>query len=144
MPELGFFSDDQETFEQLIGLPDGIILVTGPTGSGKTTTLYACLNVINKPDRKIITVEDPVEYELAGINQVMVKADIGMTFAGALRAMLRQAPEHHHDRGDPGCGDRQHRDQRLADRSPGVFHPAHQRRAQRGGPSGRHRGASGS
>jgi len=92
LPELGFFSDDQATFENLIGLPDGIILVTGPTGSGKTTTLYACLNVINKPDKKIITVEDPVEYELPGINQVMVKTDIGMTFAAALRAMLRQAP----------------------------------------------------
>jgi len=92
LPELGFFSDDQHTFEQLLGLPDGILLVTGPTGSGKTTTLYACLNVINRPDKKIITVEDPVEYELAGINQVMVKTDIGMTFAAALRAMLRQAP----------------------------------------------------
>ncbi|MCW1923806.1 GspE/PulE family protein [Luteolibacter arcticus] len=92
LPELGFFSDDQALFENLIGLPDGIILVTGPTGSGKTTTLYACLNVINKPDKKIITVEDPVEYELPGINQVMVKTDIGMTFAAALRAMLRQAP----------------------------------------------------
>ncbi len=92
LPQLGFFSDDQETFERMITLPDGIILVTGPTGSGKTTTLYACLNVINRPDKKIITVEDPVEYELAGINQVMVKADIGMTFAAALRAMLRQAP----------------------------------------------------
>ncbi len=92
LPELGFFSDDQIVFEGLLGLPDGILLVTGPTGSGKTTTLYACLNVINKPDKKIITVEDPVEYELPGINQVMVKADIGMTFAAALRAMLRQAP----------------------------------------------------
>lgn len=92
LPELGFFSDDQAVFEQLLGLPDGILLVTGPTGSGKTTTLYACLNVINRPDKKIITVEDPVEYELPGINQVMVKADIGMTFAAALRAMLRQAP----------------------------------------------------
>jgi len=92
LPELGFFSDDQKVFEEFLGLPDGILLVTGPTGSGKTTTLYACLNVINKPDKKIITVEDPVEYELAGINQVMVKADIGMTFAAALRAMLRQAP----------------------------------------------------
>ncbi len=92
LPELGFFSDDQATFEQLLGLPDGILLVTGPTGSGKTTTLYACLNVINRPDKKIITVEDPVEYELPGINQVMVKADVGMTFAAALRAMLRQAP----------------------------------------------------
>jgi type II secretory ATPase GspE/PulE/Tfp pilus assembly ATPase PilB-like protein len=92
LPELGFFSDDQHSFEQLLGLPDGILLVTGPTGSGKTTTLYACLNVINRPDKKIITVEDPVEYELPGINQVMVKTDIGMTFAAALRAMLRQAP----------------------------------------------------
>lgn len=92
LAELGFLSDDQETMNELIGLPDGIILVTGPTGSGKTTTLYGCLNTINTPDRKIITVEDPVEYELAGINQVMVKADIGMTFAAALRAMMRQAP----------------------------------------------------
>jgi type II secretory ATPase GspE/PulE/Tfp pilus assembly ATPase PilB-like protein len=92
LPELGFFSDDQSTFERLLALPDGIILVTGPTGSGKTTTLYGCLNVINRPDKKIITVEDPVEYEMAGINQVMVKSDIGMTFSNALRAMLRQAP----------------------------------------------------
>ncbi len=92
LPELGFFSDDQSTFERLLALPDGILLVTGPTGSGKTTTLYGCLNVINRPDKKIITVEDPVEYELAGINQVMVKSDIGMTFSNALRAMLRQAP----------------------------------------------------
>ncbi len=92
LSDLGFFSDDQEVFEKLITLPDGIILVTGPTGSGKTTTLYACLNFINRPDRKIITVEDPVEYELPGINQVMVKEDIGMTFSAALRAMLRQAP----------------------------------------------------
>jgi general secretion pathway protein E/type IV pilus assembly protein PilB len=92
LPQLGFFADDQQTFERLIGLSDGIILVTGPTGSGKTTTLYACLNTINKPDRKIITVEDPVEYQMSGINQVQVRADIGMTFAAALRAILRQAP----------------------------------------------------
>ncbi|MBK1831374.1 Flp pilus assembly complex ATPase component TadA [Verrucomicrobiaceae bacterium R5-34] len=92
LPELGFLSDDQETIEKMIRLPDGIVLVTGPTGSGKTTTLYGCLNTINTPDRKIITVEDPVEYELAGINQVMVNTDIGMTFAAALRAMMRQAP----------------------------------------------------
>jgi type IV pilus assembly protein PilB len=92
LADLGFFSDDQDCFEKLISLPDGIVLVTGPTGSGKTTTLYACLNFINRPDRKIITVEDPVEYELPGINQVMVKEDVGMTFGAALRAMLRQAP----------------------------------------------------
>ncbi|HSH92578.1 MAG TPA: ATPase, T2SS/T4P/T4SS family, partial [Roseimicrobium sp.] len=67
-------------------------LVTGPTGSGKTTTLYSCLNYINRPDRKIITVEDPVEYQLAGINQVQVAEIVGLTFATALRAMLRQAP----------------------------------------------------
>ncbi len=92
LPELGFLSDDQNTFEKIISLPDGIFLVTGPTGSGKTTTLYACLNYINRPDRKIITVEDPVEYQLSGINQVQVRAEIKMTFSAALRAMLRQAP----------------------------------------------------
>jgi general secretion pathway protein E/type IV pilus assembly protein PilB len=90
--DLGFFSDDQATMERIIGLPDKIFLVTGPTGSGKTTTLYACLNFINKPDRKIITVEDPVEYQLAGINQVQVNPDINLTFAAALRSILRQAP----------------------------------------------------
>ena len=92
LSELGFFTDDQQTFERLIGLPDGILLVTGPTGSGKTTTLYSCLNYINRPDRKIITVEDPVEYQLAGINQVQVNEVIGFTFGKALRSMLRQAP----------------------------------------------------
>ena len=90
--ELGFLSDDQATFERIIALPDGILLVTGPTGSGKTTTLYSCLNFINRPDRKIITVEDPVEYVLSGINQVQVNEIVGFTFASALRAMLRQAP----------------------------------------------------
>jgi general secretion pathway protein E/type IV pilus assembly protein PilB len=92
LPELGFLTDDQQTFERIIALPDGILLVTGPTGSGKTTTLYSCLNFINRPDRKIITVEDPVEYVLAGINQVQVNDQVGFTFALALRAMLRQAP----------------------------------------------------
>ena len=92
LPELGFLSDDQSLFERLVQLPDGIILVTGPTGSGKTTTLYACLNYMNRPDRKIITVEEPVEYEMAGINQVQVNTEIGMTFPAALRSMLRQAP----------------------------------------------------
>ncbi|PYJ77937.1 MAG: type II secretion system protein E [Verrucomicrobia bacterium] len=92
LPELGFFSDDQEIFESLIKLPDGILLVTGPTGSGKTSTLYACLNSINKPDRKIITVEEPIEYQMTGINQVQVNPEIGMTFPAALRSILRQAP----------------------------------------------------
>lgn len=92
LPELGFFSDDQATFERIIALPDGVFLVTGPTGSGKSTTLYSALNYINHPDRKIITVEDPVEYELTGVNQVQVRREVGMTFAAALRSMLRQAP----------------------------------------------------
>ena len=92
LPELGFLSDDQETFERLIQFPDGILLVTGPTGSGKTSTLYACLNYINKPDRKIITVEEPIEYQMTGINQVQVNPEIGMTFPAALRSILRQAP----------------------------------------------------
>ncbi len=92
LPELGFLSDDQETFERLLRLPDGILLVTGPTGSGKTSTLYACLNYMNKPDRKIITVEEPVEYQMNGINQVQVNSEIGMTFPAALRSILRQAP----------------------------------------------------
>jgi type IV pilus assembly protein PilB len=92
LPELGFFTDDQQTFEKLIALPDGILLVTGPTGSGKTTTLYSCLHFINRPDRKIITVEDPVEYQLAGINQVQVNETVGLSFSMALRSILRQAP----------------------------------------------------
>jgi general secretion pathway protein E/type IV pilus assembly protein PilB len=92
LPELGFFSDDQAHFERIIALPDGVFLVTGPTGSGKSTTLYSALNYINHPDRKIITVEDPVEYEMSGVNQVQVRREVGMTFSAALRSMLRQAP----------------------------------------------------
>jgi len=92
LPQLGFLSDDQNKFERLIKLPDGVLLVTGPTGSGKTTTLYACLGQINLPDRKIITVEDPVEYQMSGINQVQVNRDVGLDFTAALRSILRQAP----------------------------------------------------
>jgi type IV pilus assembly protein PilB len=92
LAELGFLSDDQQVIEKLISLPDGLFLVTGPTGSGKTTTLYSCLHFINRPDRKIITVEDPVEYVLAGINQVQVSEVVGLSFSAALRSILRQAP----------------------------------------------------
>jgi type IV pilus assembly protein PilB len=92
IPELGFFNDDQELIGRILGLPDGIFLVTGPTGSGKTTSLYAFLNTLNTPNRKIITAEDPCEYDLPGINQVQCDNSIGMTFPRALRAMLRQAP----------------------------------------------------
>jgi type IV pilus assembly protein PilB len=90
--DLGFAEDDYTRFQNIIKRPNGIFLVTGPTGSGKTTTLYAALNELNRPDRKIITAEDPVEYYLPGINQVEVKHQIGLDFARIIRAMLRQAP----------------------------------------------------
>ncbi|MFM7115381.1 MAG: GspE/PulE family protein [Planctomycetota bacterium] len=90
--QLGFSENTYRTFQQLIRRPNGIILVTGPTGSGKTTTLYAALNQMNRPDRKIITAEDPVEYYLPGINQVEVRHKIGLDFARIIRSMLRQAP----------------------------------------------------
>lgn len=93
LPDLGFSPRDFALMDSLIHKPDGIILVTGPTGSGKTTTLYACLNRINTPDLNILTAEDPVEYELSGIHQVHVQAKIGLTFASALRAFLRQDPD---------------------------------------------------
>ena len=90
--QLGLAERDFKNFNSLIKRPNGIILVTGPTGSGKTTTLYASLNALNRPDRKIITAEDPVEYYLPGINQVEVRHNIGLDFARIIRAMLRQAP----------------------------------------------------
>jgi len=90
---LGFFPEQREAFEQCIQRPNGIILVTGPTGSGKSTTLYAALNRINDSSRNINTVEDPVEYNLAGVNQVQVHHSIGMTFAASLRALVRQDPD---------------------------------------------------
>ncbi|MBY0228092.1 MAG: GspE/PulE family protein [Gemmataceae bacterium] len=90
--DMGFSEEDYQRFQQIIKRPNGIFLVTGPTGSGKTTTLYAALNELNRPDRKIITAEDPVEYYLPGINQVEVKHKIGLDFARIIRAMLRQAP----------------------------------------------------
>ncbi len=90
--DLGFIEEEYIRFQNIIKRPNGIFLVTGPTGSGKTTTLYAALNELNRPDRKIITAEDPVEYYLPGINQVEVKHQIGLDFARIIRAMLRQAP----------------------------------------------------
>jgi general secretion pathway protein E len=93
LPDLGFSPRDYHLMDALIHKPDGIILVTGPTGSGKTTTLYACLNRINQPNINILTAEDPVEYELPQIHQVHVNAKIGLTFASALRAFLRQDPD---------------------------------------------------
>jgi len=93
LDRLGFAPGTLAAFLRLIARPNGIILVTGPTGSGKTTTLYGALDRINSPDRKIITVEDPVEYQLKGVNQIQVKPQIGLTFAGALRHIVRQDPD---------------------------------------------------
>jgi len=93
LAEVGFLPDNIRLFEQLIRAPNGVILMTGPTGSGKTTTLYSALQVLNTPDRKIITIENPVEYMIEGINQVQVDEAIELTFAACLRTALRQAPE---------------------------------------------------
>ncbi len=93
LESLGIAQDILQSFERLIRRPYGMILVTGPTGSGKTTTLYSVMNRINSPDKKIVTVEDPVEYQLEGINQIQVKSSIGLTFASALRTILRQDPD---------------------------------------------------
>ena len=93
LSNLGFEQDNLDRFNKIIRRPNGIFLVTGPTGSGKTTTLYSALDVLNRPDRKIITAEDPVEYNFTGINQCQVRESIGLTFQAILRAMLRQAPD---------------------------------------------------
>jgi type IV pilus assembly protein PilB len=90
---LGFDERQSTDLIESIQMPHGLMLVTGPTGSGKSTTLYACLNKLNEPDTNICTVEDPVEYKFRGINQVQVKTQVGLTFAGALRAFLRQDPD---------------------------------------------------
>ncbi len=94
LEHLGFSTRDRKAWERVLDLPHGIILVTGPTGSGKTTTLYAALSKINQTDLKIITIEDPVEYQLRGINQIQVNTKSGLTFGAGLRAILRH---------DPGC-----------------------------------------
>lgn len=91
--QLGFAPEDQRRWEELLGQATGVVLVTGPTGSGKTTTLYASLHQLNQPDTKLVTVEDPVEYQLRGINQVQINHEIGWNFARALRAIFRQDPD---------------------------------------------------
>lgn len=91
LSQLGLRKEDEALLKKLLYQPEGLLLLTGPTGSGKTTTLYSCLQELNRPDRKIITVEDPVEYQIPGINQVQVNENIGMTFPIVLRSMLRQA-----------------------------------------------------
>ena len=91
--KLGLRAHDERKLRRLLDLPHGMIVITGPTGSGKTTTLATMLSALNTPSRKILTVEDPVEYEIAGINQSQVKPSIGLTFASALRAFVRQDPD---------------------------------------------------
>src|SRR5205823_7311593 len=116
-------------FRQIIAKPNGIILVTGPTGAGKTTTLYSALNELNVITDKIITTEDPVEYDIDGIVQVPINHEIGLTFASALRSILRQDP----DKilvGDPRPGDRADRRAGVADGAHGLQHGPHQRRAE--------------
>jgi general secretion pathway protein E len=91
--KLGLAGNDEQRMRRLLGLPHGMIVITGPTGSGKTTTLATMLSILNEPTRKILTIEDPVEYELQGVNQSQVKPAIGLTFASALRAFVRQDPD---------------------------------------------------
>ncbi len=91
--QLGMSGEDRHNFESIMTLPHGIILVTGPTGSGKTTTLYAALAQINDIDRKIVTIEDPIEYQLRGVNQIQVSTKAGLTFARGLRSILRHDPD---------------------------------------------------
>jgi general secretion pathway protein E len=93
MSKLGLSGRDENTMTRLLALPHGMIVVTGPTGSGKTTTLATMLSILNEPTRKILTIEDPVEYEITGINQSQVKPAIGLTFASAMRSFVRQDPD---------------------------------------------------
>ena len=93
LSKIGLFGRDEATLRRLLALPHGLILITGPTGSGKTTTLATMLSILNEPTRKILTIEDPVEYEISGVNQSQVKPAIGLTFAAAMRAFVRQDPD---------------------------------------------------
>ena len=128
--KLGLREDELQTFDDLLKLPNGIILVTGPTGCGKTTTLYAALNAINTIDVKIITTEDPVEYELDGVVQVQVNPDIGVSFANCLRSILRQDPDKILVGEIRDVETAEIAIQFLAHRPPGLQHAAHQRRAE--------------
>ena len=101
MTKLGFEQESLDKFQKAILKPYGMVLVTGPTGSGKTNTLYSAISLLNKPDTNIMTAEDPVEFQLHGVNQVQMKEQIGLNFAAALRSFLRQDPEHHSGRRNP-------------------------------------------
>jgi len=125
LDKLGWSPNDESAIRELIVKPHGILLVTGPTGSGKSTSLYAMLSTINSIQKRIITVEEPVEYELKGINQIAVRPEIGLTFAMGLRHILRRS-ERDHDRGNSRSGNRRDRHPRGADGSLGFLHAAHQ------------------
>ena len=138
LEKLGFEPRSMEQLLKAICNPYGMVLVTGPTGSGKTTTLYSALSRINTPEVNIMTAEDPVEYNLDGINQVPIHEGIGLTFAGRPQGVPAAGPQHHHGRRDPRPRHRLDRHQGGAHRPPGALHPAHQRRAQRHRPPHRH------
>src|ERR1700730_12768936 len=129
--QMGMDADTLSKFRKAIDAPHGMILVTGPTGSGKTTTLYSVLKELNSPQYNIVTVEDPIEYELSGINQVAVRADIGLDFASALRSILRQDP-------DIVMVGEIRDNETGADRSPGIEPAAHERCRRRRYSSRRH------
>ena len=115
---LGFVEESVAPFLAVLDQPHGILLVTGPTGSGKTTTLYTCLQRLNTPEKKLFTVEDPVEYQLDGVNQIQIKPQIGLTFAHVLRSHPAPGSRHHHDRRDPRPRDGADRASRR--RSPAI------------------------
>ena len=136
--KLGFTDQFLQKFINVLELPHGILLVTGPTGSGKTTTLYTALSKLNTPDVKIITVEDPVEYQIEGINQIQAKPQIGLDFSHALALDRAPGSGHHHDRRDARPGNRAHRDPVRAYRPSGAVDPAHQQRRRRHHAHARH------
>ena len=136
--QMGMDEVTLDKFRKAIDAPHGMILVTGPTGSGKTTTLYSVLSELNKPEYNIVTVEDPVEYQLQGINQVAVKADVGLDFLQRPALHFASGPGHRHDRGDSRQRDGRHRRQGRAHGPPGALDASHQRRRRRDHASGRH------
>ena len=138
LADIGFATITSTSSASIIQRPHGILLVTGPTGSGKTTTLYACLSEINSPDLNILTVEDPVEYQLEGISQTQVNPKIDLTFAVGPALVPAPGPGRHHGRRDPRPRDRRDRDPGVAHRPPGVLDRPHQRRRRRHHASGRH------
>ena len=134
LDELGLWPDDLKKLDSLLNRAHGVIFVTGPTGSGKSTSLYAYLNRINSAEKNVITIEDPIEYQLDGISQIQVASKKGMTFATSLRHVLRQDPDVIMVGEVRDVGDGPHGDPVVADRPPGVQHAAHQRRGRRDQP----------